>query len=219
MSVSVIIPAYNAERFIGGAVSSCWRQTLRPEVVVVDDGSTDMTAEIAATLGARLIPLGRNYGAAHALNVGIESAESKYVSILAADDRFIPEDKLQRQVEAMELEGADLSYYRMLRKAGRTHDYFTSDWPLLLALYVRNPINGSSVMLRRDGFDRYGWFDAELRNQDPDGDLWIRWVKGGARVVQLDGAGTFYNVHGGQSSKKRLAWYAAMAKVRLRNLA
>lgn len=100
MPVSVVIPAYNAERFIGEALESVRAQTVRPsEVIVVDDGSTDATARIAAEWGARVIrqPNGR---AAAARNTGISASASEWVAFLDADDLWTA-DKLEAQCEVV----------------------------------------------------------------------------------------------------------------------
>lgn len=96
MKISVVIPAYNAARFLPRCLKSVFAQTLKPEeVIVVDDGSTDNTAEVAAELGARVISR-RNGGLSAARNTGIQSASSEWIALLDADDLWAP-DKLERQ--------------------------------------------------------------------------------------------------------------------------
>jgi len=99
--VSIIIAAYNAAPFINRALSSAREQTLKNiEVIIVDDGSFDDTAEIAERFCTedqrfRLIRLSVNSGVSHARNVGLDSAIGRWVAILDADDRFLPE-RLER---------------------------------------------------------------------------------------------------------------------------
>jgi len=100
-SVSVLIAAYNAGPFLHRAVRSAVDQTWPPlEVLIVDDGSTDNTAEVARNLGladprVRLVPLRENGGPAKARNAGLDAARGEWVAILDADDAFLPE-RLER---------------------------------------------------------------------------------------------------------------------------
>ncbi|MEX0628551.1 MAG: glycosyltransferase family 2 protein, partial [Cucumibacter sp.] len=102
--VSVIVPAFNAERFIVRTLKSAQAQTLRNiEFIVVDDGSTDATATLAMGLAEtdRRIHVIRsvNQGVAAARNLGLKAATGTYVAFLDADDLWHSE-KVLRQVEA-----------------------------------------------------------------------------------------------------------------------
>jgi glycosyltransferase involved in cell wall biosynthesis len=90
--VSVVIPCYNQGRFVGEAIASVLAQTHTPmEIVVVDDGSTDDTAEVVSGYpGARLIRQ-PNRGLAAARNTGWRATSGRYVIFLDADDRLLPE--------------------------------------------------------------------------------------------------------------------------------
>jgi len=102
LKVSVIIPVFNGERFIGEAIQSVMDQTYPPlEIIVVDDGSSDKTADIVRYLsGARPILYRRqsNQGAAAARNAGVSLAQGEWIAFLDADDVWYPE-KLAIQVE------------------------------------------------------------------------------------------------------------------------
>jgi cellulose synthase/poly-beta-1,6-N-acetylglucosamine synthase-like glycosyltransferase len=100
ITISVVIPAYNAEKYIGRAIDSVLAQT-RPaeEIIVVDDGSTDGTAGIVRSFGGKVAFIQqRNAGASVARNSGIEAAKSDWIAFLDADDEWLPR-KLQRQSE------------------------------------------------------------------------------------------------------------------------
>ncbi|MCM0083341.1 glycosyltransferase family 2 protein [Geomonas sp. Red32] len=93
--ISVIIPLYNKERYVQRAVNSVLEQSLAPlEVVVVDDGSTDGSAEAVAALGPdqrlRLVSQ-RNQGVSAARNRGVAEARGRFVAFLDADDQWQPE--------------------------------------------------------------------------------------------------------------------------------
>jgi glycosyltransferase involved in cell wall biosynthesis len=97
--VSVVIGAYQAERFLGEALASLRTQTYQPlDVVVVDDGSTDGTAEIAELFDeTRCIRLATNSGLSVARRAGIAAARGEFVTFLDADDVFLP-DRVSAQV-------------------------------------------------------------------------------------------------------------------------
>jgi glycosyltransferase involved in cell wall biosynthesis len=97
--VSVVIPAYNAERTIPSTLASVLSQTLGDlEVIVVDDGSIDNTAKVASSLGDDRVRVIRqdNTGHAGARNTGTAAAKGKYVAVVDADDLWLPH-KLERQ--------------------------------------------------------------------------------------------------------------------------
>ena len=89
--VSIIIPCYNQARFLGEAIESVFAQTYTHyEIIVVDDGSTDDTARVAASFGRARCLSRKNRGLAAARNAGLEAAEGSYVVFLDADDRLLP---------------------------------------------------------------------------------------------------------------------------------
>ncbi len=100
--VSVVIPAHNAERFLGEAIESVFAQTYAPvEAVVVDDGSSDATTEIASGYeGMRLIRNPESRGAAAARNAGVEAARGEILAFVDADDVLLP-GKLEFQVDEL----------------------------------------------------------------------------------------------------------------------
>lgn len=105
VTTSVVIPAYNSSNTISRAVDSVLEQTLHDlEVIVVDDGSTDNTAEIVRQYEdhrVECIVHGENVGGSAARNTGIERANGEYIAFLDADDEWHP-TKLERQIESLE---------------------------------------------------------------------------------------------------------------------
>lgn len=114
VKVSVIIPAYNQAAFIHKAVASLQAQTLDNwECIVVDDGSTDNTAEIVANIAlseprVRLLQK-QNGGSASARDMGLQQVQGEFIQFLDADDTIAP-NKLEQQVQLMEREHLDISY-------------------------------------------------------------------------------------------------------------
>jgi glycosyltransferase involved in cell wall biosynthesis len=98
--VSIIVPVYNAERFLAEAIDSVLAQTLPArEIIVVDDGSMDGSSRIAKGYGDRIVYVYQdNADVAAARNHGIRVARGQYIGFLDADDCFLP-DKLKRQMD------------------------------------------------------------------------------------------------------------------------
>jgi len=116
--VSVVIPTYNYGRFIAEAVESVRRQTHREvEIIVVDDGSTDDTQAVLASIrDERLIVIRtENRGISAARNTGLDRATGEYIAFLDADDRWLPE-KLARQVAIMEAEPTVCAVFTNFRR-------------------------------------------------------------------------------------------------------
>jgi glycosyltransferase involved in cell wall biosynthesis len=109
-SYSVVIPAYNAERTIGEAIESALNQTVGPEVViVVDDGSTDATAQCARALGERVTVITQpNSGCGAATTRGLDTVATPFVACLDADDLWLREKvalQMERLAAVPELDG------------------------------------------------------------------------------------------------------------------
>src|ERR1700712_4235268 len=89
--VSVIIPAYNAGKYIGEALDSIMLQTRQAdEIIVIDDGSKDDTKDIVKHFTNVNYVYQQNKGTAYALNAGIENSKGTYLAFLDADDLWMP---------------------------------------------------------------------------------------------------------------------------------
>src|SRR5947207_2571796 len=103
--VSVVIPAFNAEPFLASALESIIAQTVRvAECVVVDDGSTDRTGEVASTFASKgpvRVIRQENAGVAAARNAGARATSSALLSFLDADDAWIPE-RVEKMLSVLE---------------------------------------------------------------------------------------------------------------------
>lgn len=109
--VSIIIPCYNAERYVAEAIRSALAQTYRSvEVIVVDDGSTDGSVEAIRSFGDAIRwETGPNRGGCAARNRGIELARGEFVQFLDADDLLHP-DKVEIQIAELHRSGADVVF-------------------------------------------------------------------------------------------------------------
>ncbi|WP_119681081.1 glycosyltransferase family 2 protein [Indioceanicola profundi] len=179
--VSVIIPAYNAQAFIGEAVRSALDQTYPMlEVVVVDDGSRDGTAEIVAGLAAAdprvWLVRQANAGVAAARNRAIGETRGDYIALLDADDIWHP-TKIERQMEVMRRGGSrcGLVYcrYREIDAAGqvlRSPALPPYQGDVFGLLVLCNFIGGgSAALIRRSALEGTGGFDPGLRSHRAEG--------------------------------------------------
>lgn len=191
--ISVVIPCFNAERYIAAAIRSALVQDWPDlEVVVVDDGSSDRSAELVRdTFPEVKVVLQANQGVAVARNSGIACAQGDWIAFLDADDIWLP-GKLQAQMDLLTCTpGARMSY--------TAWDVWTSTEPLptpeyLLALKGRSGelahwsgasgwvypqllldcvVWTSTVLAERSVFSQIGQFDPSLRIGE-DYDLWLR---------------------------------------------
>lgn len=204
--VSVVVPAYNAERTIGATLESVLRQTHREiDIIVVDDGSIDGTARAVAAFGdtARLLRQS-NAGHAAARNAGVSVARGEFVAFLDADDVWLP-DKLERQVAYLQAHpeaGAVQCGARLVDDALRTLEVrrcTTRGDSLLDALQFKNlPSFASALLIRRSCFDRIGGFDASLVILD-DWDLAIRAARY-CRLASIADPLVLYRKHSGSQS-------------------
>jgi glycosyltransferase involved in cell wall biosynthesis len=180
--ISVIIPAYNVADFVREAVDSALAQTrLDIEVIVVDDGSTDGSADTLGDLDdPRLRVIRENHGgSAAARNAGLRLASGELVAFLDADDRWAPQN-LERQSAFLEnYPEVDMTFGHSLvvDEAGHSLGFKSSSCDGLVSLSQllrTNEIgNGSCLLLRREALDRAGWFDVKL-TACVDIDVWMR---------------------------------------------
>ena len=183
--VSVITPAYTVGPWIGQAMDSVLGQSERRiEYLVVDDGSTDDTAEIVAERATtdprlRLIRTA-NGGSGQARNIALGETSAPFVAFLDGDDRWHPDflrTALATLRDASPQVGATFSHTRVLMENGRLAGMRwqpTGVFDLDRFMITHNPPhNGSSLVLRRSCFAEVGTFDASLRS-GVDFDMWLR---------------------------------------------
>jgi glycosyltransferase involved in cell wall biosynthesis len=181
-AVSVVVATYNYGRYLAGALESALGQTFSDlEVIVVDDGSTDDTAQVAArfTSDPRVSYVRTEHvGQPGAKNIGIRRARAPLVAFLDADDVWMP-DKLERQLPLFESAARPAVVFSeriQIDAEGRPLVSPQPSFPrgqVLAEIFLDNFICFSSVVVRRDVFESAGVFDESLALAI-DYDLWLR---------------------------------------------
>lgn len=187
MYISVVIPLYNKEKSIQSTLKSILSQTFHEfEIVVIDDGSTDRSADIVNAISDSRVRLIRkeNGGVCSARNRGILEAKYDYVAFLDADDIW-DENYLREQVKMINdypnakmwgINFAETSNSELVRYLptglsenfrGYIDDYFN------IKGRISDLFCSSSVVVKRDVFDKVGFFDERIRYAE-DNDMWFR---------------------------------------------
>lgn len=204
--VSVVVPCYNCERFVGETLDAVLAQTFADwECLLIDDASTDGSAEVIREYAARdkrfrPILLEKNVGAAGARNAGLEAVRGRFVAFLDSDDYWVPE-KLEKQISFMEETGAPIvhSSYRFVDEKGeflpggvRATDRVD------LRVYMRNTEIGMSTSL----VDREQTGELRLRNIRlcQDTNLWLELLERGFVSRGMAEVLVHYRIREGQIS-------------------
>jgi len=193
MKISAVIPAYNSAKFIEAAVRSVQAQTVPvDEIIIIDDGSTDNTAEIVAGLPGNIIfHKQTNQGPSAARNKGIELASGDWIAFLDADDQWMPE-KTSQQLETLaahpllhliagDMAEIDAQNHVIVPSVLDKHSLLTEFEQLdgqpipnaLSRLVKKNFIPTGTVLAKRQSLIEAGSFNSEIRFGE-DLELWAR---------------------------------------------
>lgn len=162
--VTVAITVYNGAPYLAEAIESVLAQTYSPfELIVLDDGSTDESGEIAQSYGPALrFARQENAGLGGARNSAIELANGRYYAFLDADDRFVP-DKLERQMEILDAQpDVDMVF-------GHMTEFVSPEIDEAARALLRAPVDDAAwrtpnlMLVRREAFHRVGPFSNTLR--------------------------------------------------------
>ena len=232
-SISVIIPAYNAEKYIGEAIESALNQTCpAKEIVVADDASTDRTVEIARSFGDRVQVLvnAKNSGPGHSRNAGVAASTGDYLAFLDADDVFkenhleVMGGLLDRWPEAgMAIscierfgtpEAEALAPWRMEACLAAPTDMFA------LAMrgqfiYTGNHVIRKAVFESVGGFQEIVEFVNRRRVQAEDNDLFLR-MSAQFKFIASSNPTVKYRNHAGQSSAQLIPQQIMLYRYRAR---
>ena len=220
-SISVIIPAFNCAPWIRQAIDSVLNQSIAVhEIIVIDDGSTDDTADVLASYGAKIQSIRQdNQGVATARNTAIRRTTGELIAFLDADDVWHPR-KLELQLRIMAsnpnigLLGSGLFNWPTDAMPEANNELP----PLVMIdrekLAVKNYLATSSILVRRELVQRIGEFDTALCGPE-DHDYWLR-VVDVASIAILPTPLTGYRSVPGSLSKRATSMEAGMRRILLK---
>lgn len=212
--VTVLVPSYRRPDRLERALGSVFgQQGVRPlEVIVIDDGSQDGTAEQARSLGVRVIEKPQNEGLAAARDDGLRAAEgAEWVALLDDDDQWLPhhlETLWSRRDGHVMVAGTSITVGddRPRHHGAPSASVEVVRSPARL-VFPENSFTASATMVRRDVLIGVGGFDRQLRYLE-DLDAWLRVLERGTGAL-LPEVTCMYAVHPGQMSKDRSSMLAA----------
>lgn len=203
-TVSVILPIYNGERYVQEAFDSVFAQTFCDyDVVCVDDGSTDRSLQLLEQYCSRLMVIKQaNAGQSAARNQGVHASTGRYLAFLDQDDRWYPH-KLAQQVGVLEARKDVVMVYcnsdrmdsdgRVIQVGTTKAEQPRAKESLLGRLIGEGLVLPSSMLVRREVFERVGGFDPQLRGFE-DFDLCARLTQQGG-IAFLEESGMCYRAH------------------------
>ncbi len=227
-TVSVIMPAYNAERFVELAVRSVLEQTFSDlELIIIDDCSTDGTCSVVQRLASEdkrisFIKNPTNMGVAKTRNRGLDVCRGRYIAFIDSDDVWHRE-KLECQIGRMDESGADLSYcsYSIINELGEKvkKDYLVPESITFRSMLRENVIGCSTAVISQRVTEKYR-FNPDCYHEDFV--LWLELLRDGFTAVGcteiladwrlLRGSRSFDKVN---SAKKRWHIYRKHLKLSL----
>lgn len=200
--VSAIVPAFNAERYVGEAIDSILAQSYpNIEILVVDNASTDNTAAIIKRYGERVTYLHQaKKGPAAARNQGLMQSRGDFIAFLDADDLWLPE-KTERQIRYLvdhpEV-GVCYSHYEFIDSESRPHPFkarpqMLNGWAFEALLKLQLHVGIGTTMIRRSCIDDVGMLDENLITAE-DTNFFIRLAKN-YQFGYLRGPVARYRIH------------------------
>ncbi|MCA3259690.1 MAG: glycosyltransferase [Pseudomonadota bacterium] len=217
--VSVVIPCYNAERYVAAAIRSAWSQGPAVEVIVVDDGSRD--GSVDAVLGCGIpVTLVRqaNAGVAAARNAGAARAQGRWVAFLDADDLWLP-GKLSAQLDLLaahpqvrlaytawevwpseDVEPAAGLLERLQESAADAGRWAGASGWIYPELLLDCVVWTSTVLAERALLEELGGFDPGLRIGE-DYDLWLR-ASRVTPILRVCAPLALYRIHGSNTTRR-----------------
>ena len=215
--VSVLVPSYNAARYLSQAIDSALNQTFQDfEIIIIDDGSTDNTREIVERYLKRAPDKIRyiyqdNQGLARARNTGLRHARGEYVALLDADDVWLPA-RLEETVKILDADSSAGIAHANITRISETGDKL--DTPRRDARYLSGYIfeniflrdahlSCPTVLFRRKCCEEVGGFDPGLtRLGCEDRELWLR-ISQKFKIQYIDKVLALYRVSGKSMSQDK----------------
>lgn len=210
IEVSVVIPMYNAERYIKETLDSVFAQTYKNyEVIVVNDCSKDNSLKIVEEYkknhkNLKIINNKKNVNVAESRNVGIAAAQGKWIAFLDADDTWLPE-KLEKQIKALEENNSRLCYTSQVFIDDNSNEtgqkFIVKETTTYKKLLKQNIINMSSSIVEKDLCIKYPFKNPEIHE---DFIFWLEILKNeNPNPVGLTETLTKYRLTQGSKSRNK----------------
>ena len=183
--VSIVLPVYNAEKYLSKAIDSCLNQTYSNiEIIAVNDGSTDSSLEILNSYGDKIrIITQENKGVSSAMNAGIREMKSNWYKLMNADDILYPNcvEILLNEIKKLKSQKVIVhGNYDIINSEGKKiaeikkENYNKMDqFKRNVTLLDRDLINNPTILLHKNTFANYGFYDESIRAA-VDYELWLR---------------------------------------------
>ncbi|MBC6367282.1 glycosyltransferase [Algoriphagus sp. AK58] len=220
--ISVVIPCYNQGKYLEETVNSVLSSTYRPlEIVLVNDGSTDNSLEIAKKLEAHHREIQvidqANGGVANARNNGIAHAKGKYILPLDGDD-LISDNYIQEAIKILEIQPEVKVVYC---QAVKFNEQTQKQWklkPFSRHQLAKDNMIFVAALFRKSDWEKVEGFSEDMKMGREDWEFWIKMLKNGGEVIQLPFVGFFYrltptskrkNTGTNQKKRERIAYLNA----------
>ncbi|MEM3173213.1 MAG: glycosyltransferase [Candidatus Nitrosotenuis sp.] len=216
MKVSIVIPVYNAAKYLRYCLDSAIKQTYGDlEIIAINDGSTDESLKILEEYTSKIYIINKeNGGTASALNTGIRAMRGEWFKWLSADDVLYPHaiEELVREAEQILDKKNTILYsnYDIIDSNGNTIKQFiepnynnTSQFDFNLILLDHYIGNGTTSLIHKSALDEYGYFDETVGFAE-DYELWLRFcLLHNCRLHLVPKILAKYRVHSTQLSKEK----------------
>lgn len=194
-TISVVIPAFNTALYVGEAIQSVLDQTLTPsEIIVVDDGSKDDTADIAESFGDPVRVYRQPHrGISGTRNFGVGQAQGDLLAFLDSDDLWAPE-KLEKQADALQQDGELQGVFALVRQFYTPGLEVSDAQRQRLEDGVETGYHAGALLIRRDAFDSVGLFDETMKIGEFI-DWYARSRDAGLKLITLRDVLTLRRIH------------------------
>ena len=165
--VTVIIAVYNCEKYLAQAIESVLAQTYKAiEIIIIDDGSTDGSAEVAKSFLPQIkYYFQENSGPGAALNLGISLSQGILIAFLDSDDLWVA-DKLSYQMRAFESNPDLEAVFGHVRQFKSPELDEASKQSIQIPVEVISGYFKGTMLIKREAFERVGWFDSQIKIGD-----------------------------------------------------
>jgi glycosyltransferase involved in cell wall biosynthesis len=225
MSVSIIMPAFNVEKFVSDAINSVLNQTYKNfELIIIDDGSKDNTLKVVCSFDDKRIKVLKqeNLGVSKARNAGINKSQNKYIAFIDSDDKWHPK-KLENFINNISENNIGIYHSNVILfdENGKDLSKYNYSEPISLdndrdLILIYDFIVLSSVIIPKKVLTEFNGFAEDL-NGTEDWDLWIK-ITRRYNIYKIEEYDTFYRVNPNGLSKNRKLFLLEEYKVIQRHL-